>query len=71
MVGAGTLARDDLRWVAVATAPAGAFAGARMTRILLVDDHPVVRAGYQRLLEQDDSATVVAQAGGVDEAWAR
>jgi DNA-binding NarL/FixJ family response regulator len=40
-----------------------------MTRILLVDDHPVVRAGYQRLLEQDGHATVVAQAGSVDEAW--
>ena len=49
----------------------GAFAGWRMTRILLVDDHPVVRAGYQRLLEQDGNATVVAQAGSVDEAWAR
>jgi DNA-binding NarL/FixJ family response regulator len=42
-----------------------------MTRILLVDDHPVVRAGYQRLLEQDGNAIVVAQAGSVDEAWAR
>jgi len=41
-----------------------------MTRILLVDDHPVVRAGYQRLLEQDGHAIVVAQAGSVDEAWA-
>ena len=42
-----------------------------MTRILLVDDHPIVRAGYQRLLEQDGSATVVAQAGNVDDAWTR
>jgi len=42
-----------------------------MTRILLVDDHPVMRAGYQRLLEQDGAATVVAQAGNVDEAWGR
>src|SRR4029079_16399458 len=38
-------------------------------RLLLVDDHPVVRAGYQRLLEQDGDAVVVAQAGSVDEAW--
>lgn len=40
-----------------------------MIRILLVDDHPVVRAGYQRLLEQDGDAAVIAQASSVDEAW--
>ena len=39
-----------------------------MTRLLLVDDHPVVRAGYQRLLELDGAYRVVAQAGSVDEA---
>ncbi|MFT7776452.1 response regulator [Roseateles sp.] len=39
-----------------------------MTRLLLVDDHPVVRAGYQRLLELDGAYRVVAQAGTVDEA---
>jgi DNA-binding NarL/FixJ family response regulator len=37
-------------------------------RLLLVDDHPVVRAGYRHLLEQDGDMTVVAQADGVDEA---
>ncbi|MEJ8822802.1 response regulator transcription factor [Variovorax humicola] len=39
-----------------------------MIRLLLVDDHPVVRAGYRHLLEQDGDMKVVAQAASVDEA---
>lgn len=41
-----------------------------MIKLLLVDDHPVVRSGYQRLLEQAGDMQVVAQCGRVDEALA-
>lgn len=41
-----------------------------MISVLLVDDHPVVRAGYSRLLEQDGGIVVVAQAASVDEGYA-
>ena len=34
-----------------------------MIRVLIADDHPVVRAGYQRLLEQGGDIRVVADAG--------
>jgi DNA-binding NarL/FixJ family response regulator len=37
-------------------------------RVMLVDDHPVVRAGYRRLLELEPDLRVVAEHGDVDSA---
>lgn len=39
-------------------------------RVLLCDDHPVVRAGYRRLLEQDGDIAVVHEAGDGEAAYA-
>ena len=39
-----------------------------MIRVLVVDDHELVRAGICRLLENDDDITVVAQASSGSEA---
>ena len=41
-----------------------------MLRVLLADDHPVVRAGYQRLLEQGGDIRVVADVGDGAAAYA-
>lgn len=41
-----------------------------MIRILLLDDHCVVRTGYRRLLDAEDGFKVVAEAGSADEAYA-
>lgn len=40
-------------------------------RVLLVDDHAVVREGYRRLLEATGEITVVAEAASGEEAYAR
>jgi two-component system invasion response regulator UvrY len=40
-------------------------------RVLLADDHEVVRAGYHRLLESNSKITVIAEAASGDEAYQR
>jgi DNA-binding NarL/FixJ family response regulator len=40
-----------------------------MIRVLLADDHPVVRSGYLRLLDQASDIAVTAEAGDADEAY--
>ncbi len=40
-----------------------------MIRILLVDDHPVVREGYRRLLERQPGMAVAAEASSAAEAY--
>ena len=40
-----------------------------MIRIFLVDDHAVVRSGYQRFLQRHHDLKVVAEAGNADEAY--
>ena len=46
------------------------MAGAAKIRIMLVDDHAVVRAGYRRFLEQEPDYEVVAEANTGEEAYA-
>jgi len=41
-----------------------------MIRVLLADDHPVVRSGYQRLLEQEGDIRVIAEAETGEDAYA-
>jgi len=43
-------------------------AGTARIRVLLVDDHAVVREGYRRLLERDESLAVVGEAAAMAEA---
>ena len=42
-----------------------------MIRILLVDDHAVVRSGYHRFLERHEDLRIVAEASSADEGYAQ
>lgn len=50
------------------TLRAGMETGAKLIRVMIVDDHPVVRTGLKTLLESEDDVTVVAMAGSGREA---
>lgn len=41
------------------------------TRILLVEDHPAVRLGVRRLIEEQHDMTILAEAGSAEEALGR
>lgn len=43
--------------------------GNEKVRVVLVDDHAVVREGYRRLLERTDDISVVAEVGSGEEAY--
>ncbi|ETK33852.1 LuxR family transcriptional regulator [Microbispora sp. ATCC PTA-5024] len=45
--------------------------GAAVIRVLIVDDHPVVREGLRGMLESADGVAVAGEAGSGDEAVAR
>jgi DNA-binding NarL/FixJ family response regulator len=40
-----------------------------MIAILLVDDHPIVREGYRRLLERQPDYAIVAEADNAADAY--
>jgi two-component system, NarL family, invasion response regulator UvrY len=46
------------------------MSSAAAARLLLVDDHAIVRAGYRHLLERQDRLVVVAEARSAEEAYA-
>jgi DNA-binding NarL/FixJ family response regulator len=48
-----------------------AMTRSELIRVLLVDDHAVVRAGFRRLLEQTQDIRVVAEAASGEEAYRR
>jgi DNA-binding NarL/FixJ family response regulator len=50
--------------------PGGHGSAKRSWRVMVVDDHAVVRSGYRRLLELEDDLRVVAEASEAEEAFA-
>jgi two-component system, NarL family, invasion response regulator UvrY len=46
------------------------MSAAASVRLLLVDDHAIVRAGYRHLLERQQRYTVIAEAQNAEEAYA-
>ena len=50
-------------WVGSSVSPAGTAQGKRrVRRVLLVDDHPIVRQGLRRVMDNEDDLTVCGEA---------
>src|ERR1700719_2694862 len=50
-------------WVRSSVSPNGANTGkSKVRRVLIVDDHPIVRQGLRRVMEHEDDLTVCGEA---------
>ena len=49
-------------WVRNAVSQAGMIGKRRVRRVLIVDDHPIVRQGLRRIMENEDDLTVCGEA---------
>src|SRR6202051_5068333 len=50
-------------WIRTSTTPSGMTGGKRrVRRVLIVDDHPIVRQGLRRVMENEDDLTVGGEA---------
>ncbi len=58
-------------WTRPSSAPPGVFAAKRrVRRVLIVDDHPIVRQGLRRVMENEDDLSVCGEAETVRDARA-
>jgi DNA-binding NarL/FixJ family response regulator len=58
-------------WVRSSVAASGVIGAKRSVhRVLIVDDHPIVRQGLRRVMENEDDLTVCGEAESVDDARA-
>jgi DNA-binding NarL/FixJ family response regulator len=64
-----TMTATGSAWTRSAASEAGAHSGKRsLRRVLIVDDHPIVRQGLRRIMENEDDLVVCGEAESVREA---